>query len=556
MERPTLILPLLAILGSSILHAETIRLAGEARLWIKVPATAAPLAEISTSKGTAVQAPWETNPEVRKRHSDITFPIRWWAWTDAVISFTPAHDGEVELQLGGPWGEAVDGAPPRQEVLWDHLSAKGALLENGGFEERTTTGGPAGWESPWGAPLPGTEWPLATAKPLAGGGLAATWMNRPLRQILRVTKGTPVELTVHAMAATPPDFVPPASPGDSTPAHHAAARLKRGVNLGNGWEATPGEGWGVTFTPGDIDRIADEGFDHIRVPVAWHFRLRMEDGRAVIDPAFLAELEPILRRALDRKLHVMLNWHHFDDLTRDPAAHRDRFIAGWRAIASRFRDWPDALFLELLNEPHSALDGAALDSLYEETVAAIRGIDPQRILVASPGRWGHIDELDRLRLPADDGRIIVTVHCYDPFHFTHQGAGWVGLQALRGVVYPGPPETPLETPAALIANDAARSFLENYNRQPAATNPCGPRVLREALDRAREWSARFGRPVHLGEFGAHGTADDASRTRYLRDVRRLAEERSIPWTLWEWKAGFGYWDPAAGKPRFREALME
>ena len=73
---------------------------------------------------------------------------------------------------------------------------------------------------------------------------------------------------------------------------------------------------------------------------------------------------------------------------------------------------------------------------------------------------------------------------------------------------------------------------------------------------ARDWSTHFGRPVHLGEFGSHQIADTASRERYLRDVRFLAEQRGIPWTLWEWKAGFGYWDPKQQRARFRHCLME
>ena len=76
------------------------------------------------------------------------------------------------------------------------------------------------------------------------------------------------------------------------------------------------------------------------------------------------------------------------------------------------------------------------------------------------------------------------------------------------------------------------------------------------LDMARDWSKQFGRPVHLGEFGSHNTADMESRKRYLRDVRTLSEERGIPWTLWEWKAGFGYWNPETNQPRFRESLFE
>ncbi len=73
---------------------------------------------------------------------------------------------------------------------------------------------------------------------------------------------------------------------------------------------------------------------------------------------------------------------------------------------------------------------------------------------------------------------------------------------------------------------------------------------------ARAWSLQFGRPVHLGEFGCHNTGDPASRARYLHDVRTLAEERHIPWTLWEWKSGFGYWDPQTHKPRLRVSLFE
>lgn len=62
--------------------------------------------------------------------------------------------------------------------------------------------------------------------------------------------------------------------------------------------------------------------------------------------------------------------------------------------------------------------------------------------------------------------------------------------------------------------------------------------------------------MHLGEFGCHDGGDLASRRRYLLEVRTLAEARRIPWTLWEWKASFGYWDPAAARPRFRKELKE
>lgn len=505
--------------------------------------------------GSADQAPWESDPQVRARQTDVQFPVSWWKWTKQTVRFTPVADGTVELWLHGPWSPEKDGVMPRKEVLWDDVQVDGAELKNGGFEEREGTG-PAGWNSPWGEWPGESDWPLKGTEAFSGDKVAAAWCKRPLMQTMRVTAGKTVTLTLLAKAATVPGFEPPKRLAPPTPAHQALARIKRGVNLGNGWEAPPPNSWGVRFTTEDIDHIANEGFDHIRVPVAWHFHVREENGRQVIDPMFLAEIEPVLKRALDRRLHVMLNWHHFHDFTKDPDAHVERFTAVWGAIARHFQAWPPELFFELLNEPCDELTTARCNPAYQKTIRLIRETNPQRIIVVSPGHWGGIGELENLRLPDDDDRIVVTVHCYEPFHFTHQGAGWVGLQALKGVRYPGPPDNPLALPESLRENQSVRAFLDGYNQLPSDRNPSSPRTLREMLDTARDWSRYFGRPVHLGEFGAHQPGDPASRGRYLRDVRNLAEERGIPWTLWEWKAGFGYWNPQANRPNFRKELME
>jgi len=534
---------------------EEVRQASEARLWLNVPAGQAPLRDVRVSTGRASDASWEKDPAVRERHSDIVFPIRWWQWNEISVSFTPAQDGSVELVLSGPWAQGKSGSLIRQEILWDDLAATGTDLQNGGFE--TTAGNcPASWQAPW-APYPATtDWPLAKAEPLTGKALAATWHNRPLSQSLKLKAGQQVVLKLHAKAATPPGFIPPKRLGNDTPAHRACAQLKRGMNLGNGWEAPPDQSWGVHFTTADIDRIAAEGFDHIRVPVAFHFYLIPGDHGLEISPALLKELEPVLRHALDRNLHVLLDWHHFNDLTQSPAEHTARFTAGWETIARHFKSWPQGMYFELLNEPTAALTTAVANPIYQKTIATIRALDPQRIIVVSPGQWGQAGELDQLRLPDGDDRLIVTFHCYEPFHFTHQGAGWTGLQDLRGIVYPGPPPQPYQIPAALRDNGGVRSFVEGYNKLTGEQNPSSARPIRETLDAARAWSQHFGRPVHLGEFGSHNPGDHASRARYLRDVRTLAEERHIPWTLWEWKSSFGYWDPVANKPNFRSSLFE
>ena len=189
--------------------------------------------------------------------------------------------------------------------------------------------------------------------------------------------------------------------------------------------------------------------------MAWACHLRQGASGLEIDPALLADLEPILHRALENGLYVLLDWHHFNDLTDDPAAHRARFVAGWQVIAKHFQSWPPELFLELLKE-----------------------------------------------------------------------------------------------------NPGVRSFIEGYNTLPADKNPCSANAVMELLDLARAWSTHFGRPIHLGEFGSHDTGDQASRSRYTHDVRTLAEARQIPWTLWDWKATFCYWDSQKNLPLLRTGLFE
>jgi endoglucanase len=535
--------------------AGTPRQTTEGRFWLRVPAGQSPLGDVRVSSGTATPAPWEKDAAVRERQIDVIFPIHWWSWREISIEFTPVEDGTVDLILNGPWEEEEPGRTFRKEVLWDKVTAAGTEILNGGFENQTN-GVPDSWRPLYGPYLPAGDWPLAASHPLDGEFLAATYQDRPLAQTLKITARQRVTITLHARAATLPGFVEPKRLGPDTPAHRALSKIKRGVNLGNCWDAPPPDSWGIRYTPEDIDHIAAEGFDHIRVPVSWSYHLTKVDGRVEIDPKLLADLEPVLRRALEKGLTVLLNWHHHDELNSDPTHHRSDFVAGWETIARHFKSCPPQLYLELLNEPHDALTTELTNSLHAETLTTIRKIDPQRIILVSPGSWGGIRELERIRLPDGDDRLIVTVHCYEPFYFTHQGAGWVQLTKLRGITYPGPPKTPFSLPDSLKDHAGVRSFVNDYNRLPADQNPCSANAVRDMLDLAQEWSTEFGRPIHLGEFGSHNVADQDSRARYARDVRTLAEERSIPWTLWDWKAGFNYWDSKTNRGLFKAELLE
>lgn len=543
---------ILSLLGSLLTQAAPTATA--ARLWLRVPADSPPLGSVTSTSGTVSNGSWLDDKRQRERLSDITFPIRWWSWLDNQITFTPAADGPVEIFLNGPWVPGPDGKIARLEVLWDDFSVRGAELTNPGFEDVADSTF-AGWVYSYGIPLSATEWPLATAMARTGKKAAASWHDRPLAQIIHVKAGQPVTLIVHAKSAAPADFIEPRRLGKHTIAHREIKKIKRGINLGNCWEAAPPYTWGIRFTPGDIDRIAAEGFDHIRVPIGWHFFLKENNGTLEISQNLLQDLEPVLKRALEKNLHVLIDWHHFHDLTADPDAHSRRFVEGWKVIANHFKTWPDALWLELLNEPRDALTTARVNELHAETLKEIRKIDAERLIFLSPGNWGAISELEAIRLPDDDERLIVTVHNYDPHFFTHQGAGWDGLTEFTGVRFPGPPVMPLTLPASLHNRNDVKSFVEAYNSLPADQDPSSSHQLARLLNMARQWSDEFGRPIHLGEFGAIDVADRDSRNRYVREVRDLAESHAIPWTLWDWKARFAYWDSETGQPLLREAVF-
>jgi len=200
-----------------------------------------------------------------------------------------------------------------------------------------------------------------------------------------------------------------------------------------------------------------------------------------------------------------------------------------------------------------------LNPIYAEAIRVIRKSNPTRPIFLGPSKWNSIDELPLLQLPDDEENVIVTVHCYDPFYFTHQSAAWAGddVKALKGIIFPGPPSKPLVPDASLNLKQGVKDWIYRYNSEPREHNPSGPAAFRPKLKRAKEWSDYYGRPIYVGEFGAYVGADAESRANFYREFRRALEELQLGWAIWDWKAGFKYWDSGSNQPApgMREALF-
>jgi endoglucanase len=480
----------------------------------------------------------------RPRGYTAQVAINHLGWTEAAVRFTPAKSGTVQLTLMGPWEEASRGTLYREEVLWDDLKVEGAALPNGSFE-KLAGGKPVDWRDNGGAVLSASR----AVPAVDGSRYARTWHNGTLSTALHVTGGMPVTLHFWARAAVPPGHKEMERIAHrDTPAHQAARRFLRGVNLGNYLEAPPGQDWGAHYSAADFRHIRQEGFDHVRIPIAWHHYAG--PGPAYkLAPAIFAKVDALVGEAKKNDLNVLLDLHHFDEFTTDPQAKKAKFFALWEQIAAHYAGAPDSLALELLNEPKDAATTTVLNPIYAEAIRRIRKTNPKRTLFVGPGRWNQSSELVYLRLPDDDHNLVVTVHCYEPFRFTHQGASWAGPDArVTGIRYPGPPAEALVPPGWRQLSAGVKDWLERYNTLPGAQNPCGPRAFQGALRLARQWSDYYGRPVHVGEFGCYIKADPESRARFHRDFRKALEEAGLGWALWDWKAGFRYWDPEADRP--------
>ncbi len=380
---------------------------------------------------------------------------------------------------------------------------------------------------------------------------------RKIRLILALafvsSRAQPAE-DVRFKPANPPAMQPLTN--HDSPAYRSARLFLHGVNLGNYLEAPPGQNWGVTVAAGEFAAMRREGFDHVRVPVGWHLYAGPAPDFKLSPPIF-ARADFVVTNALDQHLAVMINIHHFDELDRDPAGTTEEFLKIWRQVAVHYQAFPNPLAFELDNEPHNQATTALMNPIYARAIAEIRQTNPRRTIFVEPGHWGNMDELKNLVLPPDDN-VIVSVHCYEPFYFTHQGATWAGPDVKpTGIVFPGPPAQPFVPDARLNLKPWVLDWIKKYNTLPADENPNGPLAFTGKLKSARAWSDYYGRPVHLGEFGAYTKADPASRANYYSAVRRACENNSIGWCIWDWSAGFRYWDPVANRalPGMHAALF-
>ena len=334
-----------------------------------------------------------------------------------------------------------------------------------------------------------------------------------------------------------------------TPAHRAALKFMRGVNIGNALEYTNGSpAGGLTYNSSDFTLIKSEGFDHVRIPVAWHLYCGPAPSFTISNEIF-TRADALVNGALAKRLSGIVDLHHFEPFSKSPSSNTNQFYAIWRQVAAHYANYSSIVAFELLNEPHDIASTASVNRYFPEAIRQIRVTNPERTIFIGPGNYNGMAELtppsvsttsSGLVLPNDDLNLIVTVHCYDPYYFTHQGAEWAYDDTRTvGVVFPGPPLTPIK-PDARITHSFVLDWFRGYNTKSTAINPSSTSAFRTSLRDLRAWSDYYGRPIHFGEFGCYDMADPVSRADLHRQIRDEMDFRRFGWCMWDWKAGFHY----------------
>ncbi len=291
----------------------------------------------------------------------------------------------------------------------------------------------------------------------------------------------------------------------------------------------------MTYDDHLLDLVAQAGFKTLRLPVRWSTRTKAL-APFTIEPEFFTRIAQVVNSASKRNLNVVINMHHYRQLngeTLDEAEYKvapvdldRRFIQMWRQIAQRFASYPNTLAFELMNEPHKRLSENKWNQLFEQTRQVVRQSNPHRWIVVGPSRWSNAAALKDLKLNETDRELIVTIHHYNPFEFTHQGAEWTNQK-----------------------NQAAQSKDCCDNEQLLS--------MYAPLDIAKHWSLEQRRPIWVGEFGSYQKAPMPARIRYTRLAREAFEARGFSWAYWELASGFGIWDPTTKQWRqeLKQALL-
>jgi endoglucanase len=243
----------------------------------------------------------------------------------------------------------------------------------------------------------------------------------------------------------------------------------------------------------------------------------------------LEKVDRVVQLGQAYDIHIDLNFHRapgysvnrereepFNLWTDDDALAA--FIFHWETFARRYKGIPSTqLSFNLVNEPvRPTPDGLTRDDherVMRAAVAAVRTIDPDRLIILDGMSWGN-ETLPEL---VDLG-VAQSCRAYQPMGVSHYKASWAG-----GENYPQP-SWPGDMPDG-----------HHWNRQRLEAH-------------YQPWIelARQGVGVHCGEGGAFMFTPHDVVLAWMSDVLEILQEHNIGFALWNLRGSFGILDSERG----------
>lgn len=324
--------------------------------------------------------------------------------------------------------------------------------------------------------------------------------------------------------------------------------IKRGLNVSHWLSQTTirGEERAAYMSAKDFEKIAEMGFDHVRIPIdEEHFwdedGKRNQDAFELLHQAITWSFDNNLRVIVD--LHVLRS-HHFNSpdirLWTDPKA-QEQFWGFWEVLSAELKQYPvEKLAYELMNEA-VADDPEDWNKLIARGIKVVRANEPDRIIVVGSNKWQQVGTFKDLKVPEDDPKLILSFHFYSPMIFTHYLAPWTGaLQEYTGELnYPG---HPVDT---AVYKDYAPEVVQKLKESNA---DWGPELMESEFRKAKEVADRYNLPLYCGEFGCFPTTSLELRNQYYMDIISVFDKLGIAWTHWNYKNDFPVVDAESLEP--------
>ncbi len=292
-------------------------------------------------------------------------------------------------------------------------------------------------------------------------------------------------------------------------AFEMATRMSRGINLGNTLDAENYEGgWAPVASVENFDAIKEAGFTTVRIPITWGAALSKDDATPRLDTVkpykinetFLARVDEIVKWSLDRGLVTVINIHHDHWLKRTSTfdANKERFYNLWKQLSKHYKDYPQELLFEIVNEPHHETNGVndqltqeQLESLNKEVLAIVRKNNPTRVTIYAGCGWSSLWDLKKTAVPdSTDKYLMGTYHSYSPWPYAGEGNGSWGT-------------------------DEDKKSMESEFTQ------------------LMEYSKANNVPVFIGEFGAQHKCEYNSRMKHFAYYMENIQKYKVAATAWD-----------------------